>query len=441
MTGIYDLKLVLLSLVVASLASYTALDLAGRVSEKRGSASWLWLLGGAFSMGTGIWSMHFIGMLAFRLPIPIAYDVGLNVLSWVIAMAVSGVALFVVRRPALTGGNVTLGAALMGAGISSMHYTGMAAMKMSPPIQYDPSLFILSVLIAIAASLAALWIAFHLRRRYSVLAIVGKLASALVMGLAITGMHYTGMAAAEFASDSVCLAADSTGGLGNATLAVIIGLATFSILVITLVISAFDAQLSAHSARLAKSLQAANDKLRDIALYDKLTGLPNRHLLEDRLQQAINHARRARSVFAVMFVDLDRFKRVNDSFGHHIGDGLLQAVANRLKLCVRGEDTVARAGGDEFVIVLSQISHAEDAALIGAKILAELAEPLAIERVELDLSCSIGISVFPGDGEDIATLMVNADRAMYYAKREGRNGYRFFAPNMVGAMPQPSPAP
>jgi diguanylate cyclase (GGDEF)-like protein len=440
MTGSYDLKLVLLSMVVASLASYTALDLAGRVSEKRGRASWLWLLGGAFSMGTGIWSMHFIGMLAFRLPIPLAYDMALNVLSWVIAMAVSGVALFVVRRPALTGGNVTLGAALMGAGISSMHYTGMAAMKMSPAIHYDPPLFILSVLIAIAASLAALWIAFQLRRRTSGLAIVARLASAVVMGLAITGMHYTGMAAAEFASDAVCLAADSTGGLDNSTLAVLIGLATFSILTITLVISAFDAQLSAHSALLAKSLQAANDKLRDIALYDKLTELPNRHLLEDRLQQAVNHARRARSLFAVMFVDLDRFKGVNDRFGHHVGDELLRSVAQRLKACVRGEDTVARAGGDEFVIVLSEIANAKDAALIGGKILAELARPLVLERIELDLSCSIGISIYPADGTDIATLMVNADRAMYYVKREGRNGYRFFAPEMVGVVPRPSPA-
>src|SRR5262245_54651180 len=120
MAGVYDFKLVILSLVVAAFASYTALELARRVSATSGRTSWLWLLGGAFAMGTGIWSMHFIGMLAFELPIPMAYDPAINVLSWIIAMGVSGVALFIVRRPALTKRNVTAGATLMGVGICSM---------------------------------------------------------------------------------------------------------------------------------------------------------------------------------------------------------------------------------------------------------------------------------------------------------------------------------
>jgi PAS domain S-box-containing protein len=242
MVGVYDLKLVALSLVVAAFASYTALELAGRVSATQGRTSWLWLLGGAFAMGTGIWSMHFIGMLAFRLPIPMAYDVWINVLSWVIAMGASGVALFVVRRPTLTGRNITIGAAVMGAGICSMHYIGMAAMRMSPPIVYHPPLFTASLIIAIAASLAALWIAFQLRKKRWALAILAKLASALVMALAITGMHYTGMAAAQFAPGSVCLAADTTGGLDSASLAVLVSIATLAILTITVVISGADVQ-------------------------------------------------------------------------------------------------------------------------------------------------------------------------------------------------------
>src|SRR5688572_8528201 len=260
MEGAYDLRLVALSLVVAAFASYAALELAGRVSSREGKPSRLWLPGGAFAMGTGIWSMHFIGMLAFSLPVRVAYDIYINALSWIIAMAVSGVALFVVRRPALTPRNLTVGATLMGVGISSMHYTGMASMRMSPAIQYDPLLFILSVIIAIVASLAALWIAFQLRKRYSLVAILAKLGSALVMGLAITGMHYTGMAAAHFAPDSLCLAVDSTGGLNNATLAVLVGVATLSVLIITLAISAFDAHYLAQTARLANSLQVADRK-------------------------------------------------------------------------------------------------------------------------------------------------------------------------------------
>src|SRR5690349_15700413 len=219
MTGSYDLKLVVLSLVVAAIASYTALDLAGRVNASRGKSSWIWLFAGALSMGTGIWSMHFIGMLAFRLPVPVAYDLPITMLSMGIAIVVSGIALFVMRYPTLSNSNLSIGASLMGVGICAMHYTGMAAMQMSPPIQYHPPLFIASVVIAIAASMAALWLAFQLRQKRSALAVIARLGSAIIMGLAITGMHYTGMAAAQFAPGSICLAVDSTGGMGNATLA------------------------------------------------------------------------------------------------------------------------------------------------------------------------------------------------------------------------------
>jgi diguanylate cyclase (GGDEF)-like protein len=437
MEGVYDFKLVALSVVVAAIASYTALDLAGRISAKQGRTWLLWLLGGAFSMGTGIWSMHFIGMLAFKLPVPVAYDVLLNSLSWLIAVVVSGIAMLVVRRPEMTGGNLSAGATLMGVGIGSMHYTGMAAMRMSPPIQYDPLLFIASIIIAIVASLAALWIAFQLRKKYSGTAILAKLGSAVVMGFAIAGMHYTGMAAAHFEAGSICLAVDATGGLGNATLAFIIGVATMGILAVTLVISAFDAHFAAHTAKLADSLQLANEQLRSIALHDTLTGLPNRFLLDDRLEQARFRADRNTRSFALLFVDLDRFKPVNDSYGHRIGDELLKRVARRLKNCVRKEDTVARTGGDEFVIVLGDISHATDAASICRKVLQELTRPFHVEGNELGISCSIGISIFPDDGRDIATLMVNADKAMYHAKSTGRSNFRFFSPQMNAAASQP----
>ena len=430
MIGAYDLKLVALSVAVAALASYTALDLAERVSATEGRRSQIWLIGGALSMGTGIWSMHFIGMLAFSLPIRTAYDDLITTLSWLIAIVVSGIALYVVRRPAMTGGNLSAGAALMGIGIVSMHYTGMFAMRMSPPIQYDPLLFMASVIIAIAASLAALWIAFTLRKKSSGAAVLAKTGSAFVMGLAIAGMHYTGMAAARFAPDSVCLAADSTGGMANATLAALVGLATLSLLAVTLVISATDSRFAAHTAKLADSLKTANEQLRNIALYDSLTGLPSRFLLDDRLGQVLANAERRKTTFALMFIDLDRFKPVNDSFGHSVGDELLKAVAQRLTSCVRKEDTVARIGGDEFVIVLSEIQEAQDATAIGNKIVHRLSSPFHIAQHEMDVSCSIGISVYPRDGKDVDILKVKADLAMYDVKKTGRNACRLFTPEM-----------
>lgn len=268
----------------------------------------------------------------------------------------------------------------------------------------------------------------NLRQSYSLTAIFAKLGSAVVMGFAIAGMHYTGMAAAQFAPDSICLAADSGTGMDNATLAVIIGITTVSIMLVTLGLSALDAHFAAHTAKLADSLQVANEQLRNVALYDGLTGLPNRFLLRDRLDQAISRADRSEKPFALMFLDLDRFKPVNDSFGHAVGDKLLRSVAERLAGCVRRDDTVARTGGDKFVVLLSQIRRAEEAAMIGGKILDVLSRPFPIEGHELEISCSIGVSVYPSDAKDVNALMHFADAAMYRAKRDGRGKVQFFPP-------------
>jgi NO-binding membrane sensor protein with MHYT domain len=261
MKGDYNAGLVALSLAIAVIASYTALDLAGRVSDNAATPkkAWTWLIAGAVSMGSGIWAMHFIGMLAFHLPIPVAYDLPMTWASLLIAIVVSSIALFVLRRPdVMMGRKLIPGALLMGIGISAMHYSGMMAMRMFPPITYDPLLFILSVLIAIGASLAALWIVLRLRDIPSRFAIVAKLVSAGVMGLAITGMHYTGMAAARFAPGAMCLAA-ANGGLKNTTLALVIGCIAMVILSLTIVLSTLDAHFAAQNARLAHSAQLAKE--------------------------------------------------------------------------------------------------------------------------------------------------------------------------------------
>jgi len=264
MNGHYDSGLVALSILVAIIASYTALDLAGCVSASTSSPrkSWTWLIAGAVSMGIGIWSMHFIGMLAFHLPVPVAYDLPISVLSMVIAIIVSAVALLILRRPHLTANDLIIGAILMGIGITAMHYTGMFAMQMSPPIRYDPLIFATSVLIAMGASLAALWIAFQLRTKRSKLAILAKLGSASVMGLAITGMHYTGMAAAHFAPGSICVAAVA-GGIHNTVLAIAIGASTMVILSLTLIVSALDAHFALNNARLARALEKITLELKE----------------------------------------------------------------------------------------------------------------------------------------------------------------------------------
>lgn len=176
--------------------------------------------------------------------------------------------------------------------------------------------------------------------------------------------------------------------------------------------------------------KAAEEKIRHMVEHDFLTGLPNRVLLLDRLQQAMASARRNGTQVAVLFLDLDRFKNVNDTLGHHVGDKLLQAVAERLKSCVRGVDTVSRQGGDEFIIMLADIGDAAQVAHIADNILLAISQPYRIEKHELGITTCIGIGIYPNDGDDIDTLVRHADIAMYHAKESGRNGYQFFNSEM-----------
>jgi diguanylate cyclase (GGDEF)-like protein len=320
----------------------------------------------------------------------------------------------------------------MGIGICAMHYTGMAAMQTHPPITYDPTLFAASVAIAIAASHAALWIAFNLRAAANWMK-YAKVGSAVIMGLAITGMHYTGMAAARFAANTICL----TGPLvDNSWMAGTLAGTTFLILCATLGLSVIDSRMASKTAKMAASLKRANDELQRIALLDPLTKLPNRVLLEDRIEQAIAQAERSKLNCAVIFVDLDRFKTINDSLGHMVGDELLRAVGARLQTLVRAEDTVSRLGGDEFVILLREVIDAPDAAAVGDKILTELREPFRAHDKELYITPSIGISLFPLNGQTAQMLITQADAAMYNAKQEGRNGCRLFASEMSTFFPE-----
>jgi diguanylate cyclase (GGDEF)-like protein/PAS domain S-box-containing protein len=166
------------------------------------------------------------------------------------------------------------------------------------------------------------------------------------------------------------------------------------------------------------------------AQHDFLTGLPNRMLLNDRIDQAIIQARRSRLQVAVLFVDLDGFKHINDSLGHPVGDEVLKSISNRLVNCVRSTDTVSRQGGDEFVVLLSEVQRATDAAIMAGKILDALSKAHSVDEHDLHVSASIGISTYPDDGTNAETLIKNADTAMYQTKENGRQGFRFFTPEM-----------
>ncbi|HEX3571902.1 MAG TPA: MHYT domain-containing protein [Acidobacteriaceae bacterium] len=246
--GSYNYALVALSVLIAIFASYTALDLAGRVTAASGWTRAIWLLGGAGAMGTGIWSMHYIGMLAFVLPIPVAYHWPTVLLSLFAAILASAIALYVVSRQNMSASRALAGSVLMGAGIASMHYIGMAAMRLPAMCQLNSSLVVLSVAFAVLISLAALWITFHFRDEKTGMG-REKLAGAVVLGAAIPVMHYTGMAAASFTPSglSVDLShAVSISTLGTAGIAA----ATFIVLGLALLTSWLDRRFAAQTLEL-----------------------------------------------------------------------------------------------------------------------------------------------------------------------------------------------
>ncbi len=180
----------------------------------------------------------------------------------------------------------------------------------------------------------------------------------------------------------------------------------------------------------ASMSQAMLERMAHLAQHDALTGLPNRVLMTERLSRAIGLARRKRHMVALLYLDLDAFKPINDKLGHAVGDDLLQTVAHRLRDCMRHIDTVSRQGGDEFVILLSEIRKPQDASRVAEKLLAVLSRPYQILGHTLTVTMSIGISLYPNDADDADSLMHNADMAMYHTKRNGRNGHQCFAAEM-----------
>src|SRR5437588_5907719 len=266
MISSYDDRLVALSVLIAICAAYAALELAGRITAASGRVRSAWLAGGATAMGLGIWSMHYIGMLAFSLPVPVSYDWPTVLLSLLAAVFASAVALFVVSRRKMGLTRALAGAAIMGCGISTMHYTGMAAMRLPAMCSYDPLLLTLSVASAIVISLIALWLTFRFREDEKS-SLLWKTGSAVVMGAAIPVMHYTGMAAARFTPSNIV--PDTAHAVSTSTLG-LTGVSSVTLLVlgVTIMTSAFDRrfaaqrlQLNASERRFRGLLEAAPDAI------------------------------------------------------------------------------------------------------------------------------------------------------------------------------------
>lgn len=404
MIGSYDLALVLMSYVIAALASFTALELAGRVAS---ATRWrpLWLIGGSLAMGSGIWSMHFVGMSAFSLPVPITYDLWLTVYSWIAAVLVSALALLTIARARLTVASVLTAAVLMGVGICAMHYTGMYAMQMQPPITYDPVLFASSAAIAVLASAAALIIAFQLRTVRSWRDVLMRVGAALIMGFAIVGMHYTGMAAARFAEGAYCAPGNALTG-NWVTGPTLVAMLLFLPLALAMAFGIANARMLADQERRRRERQ---DWATAHAYIDDETQLPNRSAIIRTLMAAMHGAER--QPFALVTVHVISARTGDGRIVNELRT-VLPVLVERLRLLFPEHDALARLTVTQFAGVLRLAGRERLEADFLPRLRQAFGEPLRHEGEEYTLEIEYGTSVFPADGRSAQMLLVNSGRRM-----------------------------
>lgn len=426
----WDPVLIGISFVVAFIASFIALDSAGKVAISSRRESTFWRLSGGATLGMGIWSMHFIGMLAMKMSMPINYHFSLTAFSFLIALISATLAINIaISGQTLSTKRLIVATSLLSTGVVAMHYVGMVAIVEHVAIRWQFSLILLSVVIAIIASGIGLWLAFHLRQNTR-RALINRLIAALVMALAIASMHYTGMGAATFTH----FGHTAHDGLSTLELSIWVCAVTLVILGLMLVISMVDSQL--RTSRLADNLHQLNCQLEHQVHFDALTGLANRTQIDACLQTCLRHSKLHQQHFALVFIDLDRFKIVNDTWGHHIGDQLLISSTQRIYSCLDDTMTLARLGGDEFILLVPN-SNREAISVLMTRIASAVKEPFTLFGHTIRVSLSAGSSLYPEHGSTLHELKVKADTAMYHVKQAGRNGWAIYSPEMEAIADTP----
>jgi diguanylate cyclase len=448
-----------LSIVVAILVSGLGLAV-GLGARRRGQ---LWLGGGIVGLGVG--SMHYTGMAALRVPGFVSYDPGLVALSFLFSIGFGGLALRVAlqhQRPAPR----ALGAVLLAIGICALHFTAMGAVELTPsplvPLPEEgviaPELLASAIgavtVLLLGFSLSGSIVDQHLANRAALEARrLQDLVNATFEGIAIhaagrvldANAAFAGLSGYRFSEmigkDLLSFIAPEHRDVARQRIAaasedpyeIDVLCADGSTVPVEILSREMDykgERVRVAAVRDITERKAAEAQIRFMATHDALTRLPNRTLFRDRLEQELMRARRAGDKVAVLCLDLDRFKDVNDLRGHAAGDGLLEQVGARLTAAARETDTVARLGGDEFAIVQSEFDQPEDVAAFADRLVATFGEAFDVDGEMMVVGASVGIALFPTDGRDAETLLRNADTALYRAKADGRGTYRMFEPAM-----------
>ncbi|MCB5189402.1 bifunctional diguanylate cyclase/phosphodiesterase [Methylobacillus arboreus] len=419
MTGSYDYRLVLLSIAIAFISSLAAFMFTNRVARNQGGSAKAWMALGAVTMGSGIWAMHFISMMAWSLPTPMGYMLDDTALSWLIAVSVSWLALDIASRPGLNWQVLLAAGIVMGLGISGMHYSGMHAMQMFPEISYDRTMLALSVGVAIIASILALAFMFQAGNHAKKHSIGSQLFAAAVMTGGIAGTHFTGMAAAEIHPNAVCT---SVSTLQPGLFSVIIALGICTLILIASILAIID---SRNDDRANWLLADTQGKLSRMNMLDTLTQLPNHRYFQQHLSIGIRRTSRLGTALAVAIIKLDNLKSVKQSLGQHISDEVLRTAAKRIQDTIRGCDMAAYNGTEEFLVLFEDIQHEDDILPVMERIMQSLNATFRIDRHDITLDVRAGISLYPKHG-DADRLLTYAEAAMHRVQADDNHGFRLF---------------
>jgi len=431
----WDPILIGISFVVAFIASFVALDSAAKIRASDLRSALFWRICGGSTLGMGIWSMHFVGMLAMKMPIVMHYDIVLTIASFWVAIIAATLAINVaVSKEKLPFHRLLLATCLLSSGVVTMHSLGMLALTDYVILYWDKTRLLFSIAIAFIASGVALWLAFGRQlNRHG--AFINHVFAALVMGITICSMHYLAMSAVQFSNNNdgmgIILRGNAHAALHSSVseteLSIWVSTSTLIVLGIMLFISLIDSQL--RTSRLTESLRQLNVQLEKQAWFDPLTHLPNRLQFDNRLDECLANAPERGQRFALLFMDLDRFKQVNDVWGHHIGDLLLKSVAARLMTCLSADMMLARLGGDEFILLVPD-SNEDEVSMLAHRMVECIQAPFCEIGHVISVSLSIGISFYPSHGDTSQDLKFKADAAMYNVKQNGRNGWEIWHPAM-----------
>ncbi len=391
----YDLPLVIASFFVAVLAAYAALYFGARLVGAAGGERRLWLGSGALLMGTGVWTMHFVGMRAMPMDVPMSFDTLMTVVSWFAAVLASGVALHIIGRERLGAALLTGATLAMASGIVVMHYLGMYAMRMSAPPAFNTGLLLLSIAIAVIASGSALALCRKLQGIEGSSAVAVQLVAALVMAAAICGMHYTGMMAMTFPQGAVPA---SDNGLRGDWMGVPLAVFCIGLLAVALVVTMRDVR---HRRELAEHKVKENMRVAELAFVDPVTGFPNRSALEQRLLDILARTDAREHPFALIYLDIANYRELSASMGDESLNSVVTEISQSLRDQLSEDVFLARYSGSSFFALVPEHEGAHHAFMY--KRLRQIDE--RIGTTAMPVSWRVGQSAYPVTGNSTRKLI------------------------------------